>query len=60
MSARGRTIVAELSAAHLAKGVIGASFGVAAGIDRDCEALIAAADEELLAAKNRLYGRGSA
>ncbi|MGN6587095.1 MAG: diguanylate cyclase domain-containing protein [Solirubrobacterales bacterium] len=53
-------IVAEVSAAHLAEGAIGASFGVATGVDRDCEALIAAADEELLAAKDRLYGRSSA
>jgi len=50
-------IAAEVSVAHLAEGAIGASFGVAAGADRDSEALIAAADEELLAAKDRLYGR---
>jgi diguanylate cyclase len=53
-------IAAEIGAAHLADGAIGVSFGVAAGTDRDSEALIAAADEELLAAKDRLYERSDA
>ena len=52
-------IAAEVGAARLVEGVIGVSFGVAAGVDRESEALIAAADDELLAVKDRLYGRSS-
>ncbi|HET9677417.1 MAG TPA: sensor domain-containing diguanylate cyclase [Solirubrobacterales bacterium] len=50
-------IAAEVGAAHLAEGAIGVSFGVTATADRDGETLIGGADEELLAAKDRLYGR---
>jgi diguanylate cyclase (GGDEF)-like protein len=50
-------IAAEIRAAALGQGVISASFGVATRVDHDGEALIAAADSELLAAKDRLYGR---
>ncbi|HEY6145957.1 MAG TPA: sensor domain-containing diguanylate cyclase [Solirubrobacterales bacterium] len=47
----------EISAAALGEGEISASFGIATSRDRDGEALMAAADRELLAAKDRLYGR---
>jgi diguanylate cyclase (GGDEF)-like protein len=47
----------EIRAAGLGEGGIGASFGVAASFDRDGEALMARADSELLAAKDRLYSR---
>lgn len=49
----------EIRAAALGEGGIGASFGVAASFDRDGEALMARADSELLAAKDRLYSRTS-
>lgn len=47
----------EIRDAGLGEGGIGASFGVAASFDRDGEALMARADCELLAAKDRLYSR---
>jgi diguanylate cyclase (GGDEF)-like protein len=50
-------IAEQLASAQLGEGAIGASFGIAAGADRDGKALLAAADGELLAAKDRLYGR---
>jgi diguanylate cyclase (GGDEF)-like protein len=50
--------VAEtVRSAALGEGGIGASFGIATGGDRDSDSLLAAADQELLAAKDRLYGR---
>jgi diguanylate cyclase len=45
-------------AASLGAGEIGVSFGIATSADLDGEALMAAADRELLAAKDRLYSRG--
>jgi len=50
-------IAEEIRAAALGQGVISASFGIATRVDHDGEALIAAADSELLAAKDRLYSR---
>lgn len=50
-------IAEKVRSAGLGEGGIGASFGLAAGDDRDGESLLAAADQELLAAKDRLYGR---
>jgi diguanylate cyclase (GGDEF)-like protein len=50
----------EIRDAALGEGGIGASFGVAASFDRDDEALMARADCELLAAKDRLYSRSDA
>ncbi len=50
----------EIRAAALGEGGIGASFGVATSFDRDGEALMARADGELLAAKDRLYSRSDA
>jgi diguanylate cyclase len=50
-------IVEEIRAAALGQGVISASFGLATRVDHDGEALIAAADAQLLAAKDRLYSR---
>jgi diguanylate cyclase (GGDEF)-like protein len=50
-------IAKEIRAAALGHGVVSASFGIATRIDHDGEALVAAADSELLAAKDRLYGR---
>ncbi|MGN6664048.1 MAG: diguanylate cyclase [Solirubrobacterales bacterium] len=43
--------------ADLGDGRLGASFGIAAGSDLEGEALLAAADAELLRAKDRLYER---
>ncbi len=51
-------IAAKVLDAQLGEGAIGVSFGVASGIELDSGALLAAADSELLAAKDRLYGRG--
>ena len=39
-------------------GEIGVSFGIATSEDLDGKALVAEADRELLAAKDRLYSRG--
>ena len=44
-------------AASLGGGEIGISFGIATSTDLDGEALLSDADRELLAAKDRLYGR---
>lgn len=60
---------AEIAARRLAEavrggkvgdGVIGVSFGIATSEDLDGEALVATADRDLLAAKDRLYSRASA
>lgn len=50
-------IAERVRSAALGEGGIGASFGIATGGDRDSDSLLAAADQELLAAKDRLYGR---
>jgi diguanylate cyclase (GGDEF)-like protein len=50
-------IAAEVRGADLGEGEIGVSFGLASGEDFDGAALLAAADRELLAAKDRLYNR---
>jgi hypothetical protein len=47
----------RIGGAGLGGGTIGASFGVAAAIELDGPTLLAVADRELLAAKDRLYGR---
>lgn len=52
-------IVARVRDAGLGEGAIGASFGVAAGTGADPEDLVVAADRELRAAKDALYGRES-
>ncbi|HET8956147.1 MAG TPA: sensor domain-containing diguanylate cyclase [Solirubrobacterales bacterium] len=49
-------IAEEIGGAGLGEG-IGASFGIGTSADRDGEALMARADGELLAAKDRLYDR---
>jgi PleD family two-component response regulator len=43
--------------AGLGEGGIGVSVGIASGEDRDSASFLDAADKELLAAKDRLYGR---
>lgn len=53
-----RRIAAEVREARLGDGAIGVSFGIAAGTKVDGQALLRAADRELLAAKDALYGRG--
>ena len=50
-------IAEKVRGAALGEGGIGVSFGIATGADRDSDPLLAAADQELLAAKDRLYGR---
>jgi diguanylate cyclase (GGDEF)-like protein len=50
-------LASSIAAARLAGGAVGASFGVAAA-SSDPELTHASADARLLAAKNRLYGRG--
>jgi diguanylate cyclase (GGDEF)-like protein len=50
-------IAEEVCSAALGDGEIGVSFGIATSTDLDGEALMAAADQELLAAKDRLYSR---
>jgi diguanylate cyclase (GGDEF)-like protein len=50
-------IAARVRNAGLGDGVIDVSFGIAATVDPDAASLLAAADAELLAAKDRLYGR---
>jgi diguanylate cyclase len=47
----------QIRSAGLGDGTIGASYGLAASTNRDSDALFAAADRVLLAAKDRLYGR---
>jgi diguanylate cyclase (GGDEF)-like protein len=51
-------IAAQVRSARIAGAAIGASFGAAAAADLDGAALLAAADRELLATKDRLHGRG--
>jgi diguanylate cyclase (GGDEF)-like protein len=53
-------IGAQVRAAALGEGAIGASYGIGTSLELDGEALLAAADRELLAAKDRLYGRAGA
>lgn len=50
-------VAEQIRAAELGDGTIGASYGLAASTNRDSDALVAAADRVLLAAKDRLYGR---
>lgn len=50
-------VAKRICAAGLGDGGVGASFGIAASSDRNSEGLMAVADRELLAAKDRLYGR---
>ena len=50
-------IAYQVLAAGLGEGEISVSFGIATSVERDSEALLAAADQELLAAKDRLYSR---
>ena len=50
-------LVEQVSDRKLGDGAIGVSFGIASGSDRDGAALVTAADRELLATKDRLYGR---
>jgi diguanylate cyclase (GGDEF)-like protein len=50
-------IVALVREAALGAGEIGVSYGVAGTTELDADALFALADRELLAAKDRLYGR---
>jgi diguanylate cyclase (GGDEF)-like protein len=47
----------QIRSAALGDGAIGASYGLAASSNRDSDALVAAADRVLLAAKDRLHGR---
>ena len=54
-----RRLAEAVRGAGVAEGEIGISFGIATSEDLDGEALVATADRELLAAKDRLYGRGS-
>jgi diguanylate cyclase (GGDEF)-like protein len=51
-------IAQQVRDARLGDGAIEVSFGVAGITNADPSSLFAAADAELLAAKNRLYGRG--
>jgi GGDEF domain-containing protein len=53
-----RRLAEAVRAAQLGDGEIGASFGIGTSESIDGEALMAAADRELLAAKDRLYSRG--
>ncbi len=50
-------IASQVREARLGESAIGVSFGIAAATYPDREALLADADAELLAAKDRLYGR---
>jgi diguanylate cyclase (GGDEF)-like protein len=53
-----RRLADAVRGAEVGAGEIGASFGIAGSEDIDGEALVAAADRALLAAKDRLYSRG--
>jgi diguanylate cyclase (GGDEF)-like protein len=53
----GERIAQAVRTANLGDGQLGASFGIATSSGLDGEALLARADTELLAAKDRLYGR---
>lgn len=55
----GERTVDAIRDANLGDGALGASFGIAASSDLDEEALLAAADAELLRAKDRLYERSA-
>ncbi|HEY8502050.1 MAG TPA: sensor domain-containing diguanylate cyclase [Solirubrobacterales bacterium] len=50
-------VTAKIATAALGEGAIAASFGIATSTDVDAPGLLEAADQELLAAKDRLYGR---
>jgi diguanylate cyclase (GGDEF)-like protein len=50
-------VAAVVRESGLGDGTVGVSFGVAAAIDLDGEALLSEADHELLRAKDRLYER---
>jgi diguanylate cyclase (GGDEF)-like protein len=50
-------IAARVRAAGFGHGTLGTSYGVASASDLDGASLFTAADRELLAAKDRLYGR---
>lgn len=50
-------VAAKIATAALGEGAIAASFGIATATDVDAPGLLEAADQELLAAKDRLYGR---
>jgi diguanylate cyclase (GGDEF)-like protein len=50
-------IATDIRNADLGDGELGVSFGIASASDQDEAVLLAAADRELLAAKDRLYGR---
>jgi diguanylate cyclase (GGDEF)-like protein len=52
-----RRLAEAMRSANIGDGEIGVSFGIATSEDLDGQALVAAADQELLAAKNRLYNR---
>lgn len=52
-----RRLAEAVRAAKLSAGGIGVSFGIATSESIDGEALVASADQALLAAKNRLYSR---
>jgi diguanylate cyclase (GGDEF)-like protein len=53
-----RRLADTVRGAKVGEGEIGVSFGIASSEDLDGEALMAAADQALLAAKDRLYSRG--
>jgi|SRR6476646_3515121 len=53
-----RRLAEEVRSADVGAGAIGISFGIATSEDLDGDALVAAADRALLAAKDRLYSRG--
>lgn len=55
-----RRLAKAVSGAGVGEGGIGLSFGIATSESLDGEALMANADRELLAAKDRLYSRGMA
>jgi len=52
-------VVERIAGAALGEGAIAASFGIATSADVDAPALLEKADQELLAAKDRLYGRSA-
>ncbi len=53
-----RRLADEVRGADVGGGAIGVSFGIATSEDLDGDALVAEADQALLAAKDRLYSRG--
>lgn len=54
-NSRSHRIAAEIRAANLGDGDLGASFGIASGAGPNEAALLEAADRALLEAKDRLY-----